>query len=110
MPTIFSMCDEDATLPASGGMNTHRHSTDALNRSPPQLRGGGTKPPIPAKRKSIELLAAAAKKRHPLSHSQETVLYTDDSYDPQPILPNRQPNTPNVWVPIPVATATVIRA
>jgi len=38
--------------------------------------------------------------RHPLSHSQETILYTDDGYDPQPILPNRQPGTPDVWVPI----------
>ena len=40
------------------------------------------------------------KRHHPLSHSQETVLYTDDGYDPQPILPNRQPGTPDVWVPI----------
>ena len=38
--------------------------------------------------------------RHPLSHSQETILFTDDGYDPHPILPNRTPGTPDVWVPI----------
>ena len=75
-----------------------RHSTEALSSHQP--------PPVPAKRKCNELLAPG-QKRHPLSHSQETVLYTDDGYDPQPILPNRQPGTPNVWVPI---TPKVVRA
>jgi hypothetical protein len=39
-------------------------------------------------------------KRHPLSHSQETVLYTDDGFDPMPMLPNKSPATPDVWLPI----------
>ena len=42
----------------------------------------------------------ALEKRHPLSHSQETVLYTDDGFDPIPILPNKSPATPDVWLPI----------
>jgi hypothetical protein len=38
--------------------------------------------------------------RHPLSHSTETILYTDDRYDPNPIVPNRTPGTPDIWLPM----------
>ena len=38
--------------------------------------------------------------RHPLSHSTETILYTDDRYDPNPIIPNSTPDVPDIWLPM----------
>ncbi|CAB4056112.1 unnamed protein product [Lepeophtheirus salmonis] len=35
-------------------------------------------------------------RRHP---STSTILFTDDSYDPKPILPNKTPDTPDIWIP-----------
>ena len=50
--------------------------------------------------KSTESSFQGLEKRHPLSHSQEAILYTDDGFDPIPILPNKSPATPDVWLPI----------
>ena len=38
--------------------------------------------------------------RHPLSLSTETILFNDDKYDPNPIIPNRAPGVPDIWLPI----------
>ena len=51
---------------------------------------------MPSTGPNIQLL----EKRHPLCHSQETVLYTDDGFDPMPILPNKSTAVPDVWLPI----------
>ena len=34
-----------------------------------------------------------------MSQSTTTIIYTDDSYDPTPIVPNKTPGTPDVWIP-----------
>ena len=36
---------------------------------------------------------------HPLSKSTETILFHADHHDPNPIVPNKNPGTPDVWVP-----------
>lgn len=38
--------------------------------------------------------------RHPLSLSTETILFNDDKYDPNPIVPNRAPDVPDIWLPM----------
>ena len=38
------------------------------------------------------------KHAHPLSKSTETILFHSDN-DPNPIVPNKNPGTPDVWVP-----------
>ena len=38
--------------------------------------------------------------RHPLSLSTETILFNDDKYDPNPIIPNRAPDVPDIWLPM----------
>ena len=44
---------------------------------------------------SVNLRSSYHYERHPLSHSTTAIL---DSDDPQPIVPNRCPGTPDVWV------------
>ncbi|TRY78598.1 hypothetical protein TCAL_06908 [Tigriopus californicus] len=48
-------------------------------------------------RRSQKLKSSYHYERHPLSHSTTTIL--DSTKDPRPILPNRSPGTPDVWVP-----------
>ena len=38
------------------------------------------------------------KERHPHSHSTETILFHNDK-DPNPIVPNKKPGTPDIWLP-----------
>ena len=56
-----------------------------------------TAPPKPSPRGH---LAEHSYHRHPLSHSTETILYTDDRYDPNPIIPNSTPDVPDIWLPM----------
>ena len=51
-------------------------------------------PPKPTPRKNTGY------NRHPLSLSTETILFNDDKYDPNPIIPNRAPDIPDIWLPI----------
>jgi len=48
---------------------------------------------------SYQIHGLNPRERHPLSQSSENIFYTDDTYDPQPIVPNRLPGTPDVWLP-----------
>ena len=61
-------------------------------------------PPAPF-RTSYHLHGLPIRERHPLSQSTEDIFYNNDSYDPQPIVPNRTPDTPDVWIP-----RTIVRA
>lgn len=54
---------------------------------------------------SYQIHGLTPRERHPLSQSSENIFYTDDTYDPQPIVPNRSPGTPDVWLP-----RTILRA
>ena len=38
------------------------------------------------------------RERHPHSRSTETILFHEDK-DPNPIVPNKKPGTPDIWVP-----------
>ena len=50
--------------------------------------------------KSSKLRSSYHYERHPLSHSTTTILNEcSSSKDPVPIVPNRCPGTPDVWVP-----------
>ena len=61
-----------------------------------------TNPPQPPS--NFKLRSSYHYERHPLSHSSNTILMDSASStkDPVPILPNRSPGTPDVWVPRPV--------
>lgn len=48
---------------------------------------------------SSKLKSSYHYERHPLSHSTTSIL-DDSTEDPHPILPNRYPGTPDVWLPI----------
>lgn len=39
------------------------------------------------------------RERHPHSRSTETILMAGNDRDPQPIVPNRKPGTPDIWLP-----------
>ena len=41
---------------------------------------------------------ARPRKIHPHSRSSETILFHNDK-DPQPIVPNKKPGTPDIWLP-----------
>ncbi len=47
---------------------------------------------------SVNLRSSYHYERHPLSHSTTTILNAN-SDDPEPIVPNKCPGTPDVWVP-----------
>ena len=56
-------------------------------------------PPKPTPRKSNQN-SSCYSNRHPLSLSTETILFNDDKYDPNPIVPNRAPDVPDIWLPM----------
>ena len=56
-------------------------------------------PPKPTPRKNNQN-SSSYSNRHPLSLSTETILFNDDKYDPNPIVPNRAPDVPDIWLPM----------
>lgn len=57
-------------------------------------------PPKPTPRKNNNENSSSYSNRHPLSLSTETILFNDDKYDPNPIVPNRAPDVPDIWLPM----------
>lgn len=48
---------------------------------------------------SIKLRSSYHYERHPLSHSTTSIL-NESTNDPHPIIPNKHPGTPDVWLPL----------
>ena len=104
MGNILSHEESEDFLPSREEMAKSRQrysmvSAAGAGKAGPVSAGAGQGLTAGARAKSNKLRSSYHYERHPLSHSTTTILNEcSSSKDPVPIVPNRCPGTPDVWV------------